>query len=270
MSNSGSYVSTSTRTALTIPVSAEESVAYDAIKSIVRKKKIREASALRAAKLKQERADNNNMKEREHSEKEARDAAVTRAADLRSQLNKLFLQQAELEKSVQYKWKEKVDEFEQRSLKEEEDALNKLRREQKQIMEKVRREHDNVEDKKFGAPSSEIRKGKRKVERQDVEDSRKKKPKVGDSASKGKRGNNQIGHDGTNETTTMKTRGVSIDEELFGEDDGGGTEKDILQSAKKVKDLEKIVGEMNYLNKTKSQMIWLLKQVITAEKKLPK
>merc|ERR1711983_495001 len=48
-----------------------------------------------------------------------------------------------------------------------------------------------------------------------------------------------------------------------------GDEGDAMKErAKKEGELQKIVEEMNYLNKTKSQMIWLLKQVITAEKKL--
>ncbi|KAL3826965.1 hypothetical protein ACHAXA_000029 [Cyclostephanos tholiformis] len=47
--------------------------------------------------------------------------------------------------------------------------------------------------------------------------------------------------------------------------DGGGRVSAIAQ---KEEELKKILDEMTYLNKTKSEMIWLLKQVITAETKL--
>mmetsp|Transcript_27442 Transcript_27442/g.54912 ORF Transcript_27442/g.54912 Transcript_27442/m.54912 type:complete len:91 (+) Transcript_27442:1349-1621(+) len=46
-----------------------------------------------------------------------------------------------------------------------------------------------------------------------------------------------------------------------------GKEENPLESAVKKEELKKIIDEVNDLNKTKSQMIWLLKQVITAEKK---
>mmetsp|Transcript_10341 Transcript_10341/g.17053 ORF Transcript_10341/g.17053 Transcript_10341/m.17053 type:complete len:272 (-) Transcript_10341:22-837(-) len=46
--------------------------------------------------------------------------------------------------------------------------------------------------------------------------------------------------------------------------DGTAEEKE-LQSVVKQKELKTIMEEMNDLNKTKGQMVWLLKQVITAE-----
>lgn len=185
---------------------------------------------------------------------------------------------------MQYSWKEKVYEFEERSVREEEDELNKLRQEQKQHMEKVRVEYENMEENNFGggggASRENNRKGKRKAEIQleasEASSSRKKKQKVvGDSTtSKGKRGgdNNQAGghSDVTTETAIVKAKGGSEDTELAKGDSGrGDAEKEVLlESAKKDKELEKIVDEMNHLNKTKSQMVWLLKQVITAEKNL--
>ena len=51
-------------------------------------------------------------------------------------------------------------------------------------------------------------------------------------------------------------------------DDGEVKEgEEVLKSALKEKELKKLMDEMSQLNKTKSQMIWLLKQVITAEAK---
>ena len=65
----------------------------------------------------------------------------------------------------------------------------------------------------------------------------------------------------------MSVDNTELVRDVCGDDVDVATE--VLQSARKeVGELEKIVDEMNYLNKTKSQMIWLLKQVITAEKKL--
>jgi len=140
-------------------------------------------------------------------------------------------------------------------------------------------EYENMEDNNFGGGARENnRKGKRKAERQEEDSeassSRKKKQKVvGDSISKGKRGgdNNQAGRgDVKTETAIVKTKGGSEDIELAkGDNSSGDAEKEVLlESAKKDRELEKIVDEMNHLNKTKSQMVWLLKQVITAEKKL--
>lgn len=218
---------------------------------------------------------------REPAGKKARDAATAKAMELRNQLNKLILQQSELEKNVQHQWKEKINTFEQRSLQEEDDEMNKLRQEHEQLMEKMRvEEHEIVEEKKVDATttSSESRKGKRKAARQEGEESRKKKPKIGGESTTGKGkkgGDDQAGHhdDGTtSETATVdNAKGGSDDMELVRDDSSGNgdVEKVVsLQSAKKDRELEKIVDEMNYLNKTKSQMIWLLKQVITAEKKL--
>jgi len=230
---------------------------------------------MKAAKLKQEQkmaqANDKDIKERERSDKEAKNAAAAKATELRNRLNKLFLQQTELEKNVQYQWKEKVNDFEQRSLKEEEDELNKLRGEQKQLIEKMRIEHEIVEEKKVGSALSETRKGKRKAERPESEESHKKRLQVGNpTTGKGKRGGDQAGHHaGMTESTTANVKGGGGDKDVVGDEIGNGdVDKGVLHSAKKDKELEKIVNEMNYLNKTKSQMIWLLKQVITAEKKL--
>ena len=53
---------------------------------------------------------------------------------------------------------------------------------------------------------------------------------------------------------------------------GAGTgldnaKKTVLESDKKKEEIKAIMAEMNELNKTKSSLVWLLKQVITAEKK---
>ena len=53
-------------------------------------------------------------------------------------------------------------------------------------------------------------------------------------------------------------------------DDGAGSDnakKIVLESDKKKEELKTITAEINELNKTKSSLVWLLKQVITVEKK---
>ena len=47
--------------------------------------------------------------------------------------------------------------------------------------------------------------------------------------------------------------------------EGGAAQEKELHSVVKQKELNTIMEEMNDLNKTKGQMVWLLKQVITAE-----
>ena len=52
------------------------------------------------------------------------------------------------------------------------------------------------------------------------------------------------------------------------DDDGEVKEEEVLKSALKEQELKKLMDEMSQLNKTKSQMIWLLKQVITGKSAL--
>lgn len=274
MSHSGSYVSTSTRTSSSVAVSTEEPAArYGGILNILRRKKTWEHAALKAAKLKQEqkmaRANKNKAggsgasSGSSKADAKAREAAVAKAQRLRNQLKQLYLQKTEVEKNIQYEYKERINEYEQRSLKEEEEAMEKLRRKQdgetKSLAEKLRAENEMDEEKMRIALKSirdDRRIGdKRKADRGGEEgnhESNKKRQKTaegGDSvAEKGKGGDTK-----TSDKTTMSKGG----------DDGDAAEK-----AEKKKELGKIVEEMNYLNQTKSQMVWLLKQVITTERKM--
>ena len=62
----------------------------------------------------------------------------------------------------------------------------------------------------------------------------------------------------------MSVDNTELVRDVCGDDVDVATE--VLQSARKeVGELEKIVDEIDYLNKTKRQMIWLLRQVITGE-----
>lgn len=230
-----------------------ESAIRDAVEAILRRKKVWESSALKTAKLRQEqqtnRANNNNSKEREQSAKKAREAATAKSNEIRNELNKLFLQQNEIETSVRHQWKEKIGDYEKCSYQDEKDELETLlqehENEMKQLMEKVKVEQEADDQKKLTMTSNSGT-GKRKAEVWDAGgESSKKKQKVDTS---------------TIEKHDHEKAGV-IDTERSGD-----VEK--KESIKKEKELEKIVYDMSYLNKTKSQMIWLLKQVITAEKSL--
>lgn len=255
-------------------MSTEESATqYAGITNILRKKKIWEHSALKAAKLKQEermaKANDAGTKEREQSELMARETATIKAKEIRNELNKLFLQQTEVEKSVQYRWKEKIDEFERRSIREEQEEMNKLREEHdsemKQLVERVRVENEIEEEKKISAIAAlgESRRGdKRKAETQGgegavVESCKKRKVEGGSTDEK---------VEGGGDATTLKGNNENPEHDN-NIDTSGNNETSEKESTKKEKELEEIVEEMNYLNKTKSQMIWLLKQVITAEAK---
>lgn len=269
------------RVHVSVPVVSTElsAATYEGITSIIRKKKTREAAALRRAaqKLKQEREqrvvaraatayniDGDGKEGRGQPKKKSREKAKSKITELRNELNQLLVQRAELEKSVQYKWKEKINDFEQTSREEEEEEMDKLRqeheRELKQLAEKMRAEQ---EDHAVEEPS---RLGKRKAAREEMDESRKKRVKVVEDSA--------TGHtdDGTRDEIAAVGNGSSQDTELD-KDNGPGGNEDAdneqvpLQSAEKTKELEEITNEINCLNKTKSQMIWLLKQVITAEKK---
>lgn len=234
---------------IAVPVVSSE---HDVIKDIFYKKKIWETSALRAAKLKQEqqinRANNDNPKKREQIEKKIRENSTTKANEARHELNELFLRQSEIEKSVQCQWEEKIRDFENRSLQDAEDGMSTLRqehdREMKQLTEKARVEHENDKEKKFAVTSNETTTGKaggkRKAESRESRESGNKRLKV--------------------ENSTANVQGK--------EDASDVGKEDVLGSVEKERELEKTVDEMSCLNKTKSQMIWLLKQVITAETKL--
>lgn len=262
---------------MSVPVPTDLSAAtYDGITSIIRKKKTREASALRRAaqNMKQDRerrvvaraAAVNNVHNGEgeegqgQSNRKARERANSKIRELRNELNKLLMQRTELEKSVQYQWKEKINDFEQTSLKEEEEEMNKLRqeheRELKQLPEKMRSERQQH------AEEEARRKGKRKAAREEMDVSRKKRLKVGEDST--------TGHtdDGSRDQITVAEKGKIRHTEIDKDDDPlGNGDAENQDVSLKAKELEEITKEMDYLNKTKSQMIWLLKQVITAEKK---
>lgn len=275
----GSYLS-SNHVRMSVPVVSTEisAATYQGIKSIIRRTKSREALALRRAsqKIKQEREQRsvalavgaNNVGEFDGKEgqfqsktrtKEKMKAKIT---DLKNELNKLLRQRTELEKTMQHQWKEKINNFEQSSLKQEKEEMNELRkeheRELRHLMETIAMQ---------GQPAAEemTRKGKRKAAREDVDESRKKSRKFGNEYTSGL-SKDEL-HNETSVVGLGKSRDTDLDKDNGPVNGDAENEEVSLPSAEKAKELKEIQNEMGHLNKTKSQMIWLLKQVITAEKK---
>lgn len=266
---------------MSVPVVSTEisAATYQGIKSIIRRTKSREALALRRAsqKIKQEReqrsvalaagvanvGDFDGKEGQFQSKTRTREKMKAKITDLKNELNKLLRQRTELEKTVQHQWKEKINDFEQSSLKQEQEEVNELRkeheRELRQLMETMKATQ--------GQPAAEemTGKGKRRAAREDVDESRKKSRKVGKKCTAG------LTKDGLHDETSVVGLGKSRDTDLDkdnGPVNGDAENEEVsLLSVEKAKELKEIQNKMDHLNKTKSQMIWLLKQVITAEKK---
>lgn len=163
------------------------------MRRILRRKKTWEASALRAAKSREEslKIDDNNAavdadddaREREElSDKAAREDAMMRANEARDELNRLFLRQADLEKNAR-QWNERMNDYEQSSLRGEKDELEKLRRDHddeiERLEEKMRVENEIDEEERKSAAIGRKRMAKEGAAEE--EESRRKRQKVGES-----------------------------------------------------------------------------------------
>lgn len=220
LAHSGSYVSTTTRTSCTIPLLTEDQSTHDAIKDMIRKKKMREIAAMQAARLKkqQQMLEETNVDKTENKERvrrKSREKASAQVTEGREQLDKLESDKTSLEGSVLAGWKEKISNFEQQMSEKERRELDALKL-----------EHDGVIGKMLNDVSVENNEDRVKLT------------------------------EALNEVGNEKKRKL--------ESESTEEEKE-LQSVVKQKELKTIMEEMNDLNKTKGQMVWLLKQVITAE-----
>ena len=251
-------------------IDKSESILYDLIKRIFQRKKTWEASAQRAEATKkalaeaQKAADanttNKQKDEAEQREKQTRADAVQKTVELREELNKLFVKQAEIEKGIQYTYKEKINEYERKSYKEEDELMARLEKEHdeeiKQLIEKNRIESEEDKVKKAAAllkvtgGKSVGGSGKRKAddgvgEASSSDEPSMKKQKADDGAA----------------VKTGELNEANDDTKVDDDDDGEVKEgEEVLKSALKEQELNKLMDEMSQLNKTKSQMIWLLKQ----------
>lgn len=253
-----------------------ESILYDLIKRIFQRKKTWEASAQRAEATKkavaeaQKAADanttNQQKDEAEQREKQTRADAVQKTAEIREELNKLFVKQAEIEKGIQYTYKEKINEYERKSYKEEDELMARLEKEHdeeiKQLIEKNKIESEEDKVKKAAAllkvtGGKSAGGGKRKAD-----------DGVGGETSSSS-GEPSTKKQKADDGAAVKTGELSRanDNTKVDDDDEVEEGEEVLKSALKEQELTKLMDEMSQLNKTKSQMIWLLKQVITAEAK---
>ena len=141
-------------------------------------------------------------------------------------------QQAELEKSVQYEWKEKIAEYEKRSYQEEDEVLAKLQEQQdielQQFMEKIKAESElDKEQKDAAVGGGKVIGGgsKRKAEDGGGGELSNKRQKVDGSNPAA-----EIGEINEAATSNLKT----------GDDSQGDNteEGEVLQSAIKEKELE--------------------------------
>lgn len=159
-------------------------------------KKAWEASALRAAKSREEEqsktsdanADDDDAREREElSDERARGDATNRANGVRDGLSRLFLRQTELEKTVQ-EWNERMVEYERSSSREGADELDRLRRDHDdeidRLLEKARVENEIDEEELKAAAAGG--KGKRTAKGGEDEDEQGwKRQRVGYSTTEG-------------------------------------------------------------------------------------
>ena len=201
-------------------------------------------------------------------EKQTRADAVQKTAEIREELNKLFVKQAEIEKGIQYNYKEKINEYEKQSYKEEDELMARLEKEHdeeiKQLIEKNKIESEEDKVKKAAAllkvtgGKSVGGSGKRKAD-----------DGVGETSSSGEPSTKKQKADDGAAVKTGEINGTNDNTKVDDDDDDDGEvkEEEVLKSALKEQELKKLMDEMSQLNKTKSQMIWLLKQVITAEAK---
>ena len=234
-SGSGPYVSVNPRTNMSMEIPEEDADTQNSIKSIIRRKKELERDAMRAAQLEQERL---LAMERQQSQAGGDDGSERRAVvkqrvqELRSELSKLSTEQAEIEKGIQLKYMTKLRDFESKSRQDEKKELEELQRRQDLEMKELLENHALA----------------RKADEEKCQERIKEIKRI----------------------SGEKRKALEMGTEEGEIDDGTGSDnakKPLSESDKKKEELEAIMAEMNEMNKTKSSLVWLLKQVITAEKK---
>lgn len=228
LAHSGSYVSTTMRTSCTIPLLTEDQSTHDAISDIIRKKKMKEIAAVKAARIKQQQMkemnDDKKTKEKERARREIRAKANIQLTEGNEQLNKLEAEKTSVEEAVLAGWNEQLVNLDHQMSQEENKELHSLKQ-----------EHDDIVGKMLGEVTAE----------NDAD-----RVKLAEAL-------NEVGkNDKKRKLNSEETR-----------DEGEIEETEVLQSTKKQKELQKQQEEINDLNKTKGQMVWLLKQVITSEMK---
>ncbi|EJK65606.1 hypothetical protein THAOC_13514 [Thalassiosira oceanica] len=226
-------VSMTYRTNMSMEIPEEGAETQNSIKSIIRRKKELERDTMRAAQLEQERLIANERPQSLANGDDGRRAIMKqRVQEIRSELGKLSTEQAEIEKGVQLKYMTKQREFEYKSRQDEKKELEELQRRQDLEMKELLEEHAlarKADEAKCQERIKEIRR-----------------------------------------ISGEKRKALGMGTEEGEIDDGTGSDnskKTVLESDRKKEELKTITAEINELNKTKSSLVWLLKQVITVEKK---
>lgn len=216
-----------TRIACTVPLLTEDQSTHDAIMDMIRKKKMSEIAKMQAARLKKQQQLEELNDDKNKDKERARKQSRDRAS-------------AQVEKG-----KEQLDKLQSEKTNLEGSVLaewkgkiaefeQQMSDSQKQELDDLKLEHDGVVDKML----KEI-----------TEENNADQLKLAEAL-------NEVGNEKKRKLDSIST-----------EDETGTTEAEEkeLQSVVKQKELKTIMEEMNDLNKTKGQMVWLLKQVITAE-----
>ncbi|KAL3771240.1 hypothetical protein ACHAWO_005180 [Cyclotella atomus] len=291
LAHSGSYLATSVRTVSNIPMLVEDPDTYDAIKNIMIEKKAREQSQLEM-RAKQQVARKKQLPTPEEREKiaEKREAAVLQITQGKEKLQKLLLERDELEKSIRSEWDEKIKKFKKDSLLKEEEAINILKSNHEEEMKQLKQDveaQNKADDDELAAKLTEMDEEKKRKADGDKTataptsdnttselnaPSTPKRQKLNEPVEDGEMGDSKEPNDLYDDLFESPVKAAlkqeeieDSDHELFGDSDD---EVEKSPGGQKKEELNKINGDLNDLNKIKSQMVWLLKQVITAEAKL--
>jgi hypothetical protein len=217
-------------------------------------------------------------------EEQEREAAVQQVQEGRGQLEKLSMQRTELENREHSEFRAKIDKFTEESLQEAETVMKQLKqqhdREVKLMIEEAQRVNES-DERELAAKLCEMDEDKKR--KADVAVSgegtsqcpkKQKTEKSTIDTESSAEADGELYQDLFGESpvkTNSKPKAEESDDEtdLFGDiSDEDDKPTNVPRSVKKKEELKALTEEVNDLNKTKSQMIWLLKQVITAETKL--
>lgn len=279
----------------------EDPDTYDAIENIMIEKKAREQAQLEMrAKLQAARKKQLPTPEEQEKIAGKREAAVLQMSQGKEKLQKLLLERDELEKSIKSEWDEKIEKFKKDSLLKEEEAINLLKSSHEEEMRQLKQDveaRNKADDDELAAKLTEMDEEKKRradgdktetapTSESNVTMEKRQKPNepVEDGETADSKEQNDLYDDLFESPVKAAPKQEDVedsDHELFGDSDDDvekspGDQKKAelkvryriflalllpLLAAQLLYFQQKINGELNDLNKIKSQMVWLLKQV---------
>jgi hypothetical protein len=261
MSNSGTYTGQRCPRTIKLPMPEQDAETFSVVKEVIVRRK-RARAAKRAAEL----VDGNLI---DKAVQEAKDAA-TKAKAEREKAEKALREARENMIQVRSHRDDKMKEIDAEFDGQLADRLRKVEREYEKKIQDVMAEEIAVEEV-------------RPEDLDEYKDLFAKKEEDGDDSGKSKekdeKGESQSSTEGKEEGEAM---GIDKNDETPKEDGKADADhhhqqeeaavavpkkKRRLMSEIKAEDLEKARSELDDLNETKAEMVWLLKQVITAENK---